>query len=254
MVGAQKNIRSGGLGSAYIGSRTQFALSEIEHSDIGKLGRSISVPPKATVFKEGEPKTAVYELTQGTAVRYRMRADGRKQIVGFALPGDFLNSPFADQHTCSVDVIGQATACQFPRRRFLTFLEAHPKTLRASLENSAQVIDATYEHMLLLGRGTAEERFVEFIIRWRARVGRKGALANLVPLPMSRRDIAAYLGLTIETVSRLVAKLARENVVRVIPEGLQLVGPTERPLLFERSYKVVQQRTRHASKEASTVR
>lgn len=165
-----------------------------------------------------------------------MRADGRKQIVGFALPGDFLNSPFADRHTVRID---QATACQFPRRRFLTFLEAHPKTLRQLLETSAQEIDATYEHMLLLGRGTAEERFAEFIIRWRARVGRKGALANLVLLPMSRRDVAAYLGLTIETVSRLVAKLERENVVRVIPEGLQLTGSTERPFLFERSYKMI---------------
>jgi CRP/FNR family transcriptional regulator, anaerobic regulatory protein len=98
MVGVQENIRSEGLGSAHIGSRTQFALSEIEHSDIGKLGRSISVSLKATVFKQGEPKTAVYKLTQGTAVRYRMRADGRKQIVRFALPGDLLNSPFADIH------------------------------------------------------------------------------------------------------------------------------------------------------------
>jgi hypothetical protein len=88
--------------------------------------------------------------------------------------------------------------------------------------------------MLLLGRGTAEEKFVEFIINWRARLGRKGALANLVPLPMYRRDIADYLGLTIETISRLLAKLERENVVHVIPEGLQLIGPTERPLLFER--------------------
>jgi CRP/FNR family transcriptional regulator len=238
MVGVQENIRSEGLGSAHVDSRAQFALSKIEHSDIGKLGRSISVSPKATVFREGEPKTAVYELTQGIAARYRMRADGRKHIVGFALPGDLLNSPFADRHTCSVDVIGQATACQFPRRRFLTFLEAHPKALRGSLEISTQEIDAIYEHMLLLGRATAEERFVEFIIRWRARVGRRGALANLVPLPMSRRDIADYLGLTIETVSRVLCKLERDKVLRVVPEGLQLIGPTERPILFERSYKV----------------
>ena len=238
MVGVQENVRSEGLGSARIGSGTQFALSEIEHSDVGKLGHSISVPPKATVFKQGEPKTAVYKLTRGTAVRYRLRADGRKQIVGFALPGEILNSPFADRHTCSVDVIGQATACQFPKRRFLTFLEGHPKALRGLFETSAQEIDATYEHMVLLGRATAEEGFAEFIIRWRARVGRTGALGNLVPLPMSRRDIADYLGLTIETVSRVLCKLERDNVLRVVPEGLQLIGPTERPILFERSYKV----------------
>ena len=64
-----------------------------------------------------------------------------------------------------------------------------------------------------------------------------GALANLVPLPMSRRDIADFLGLTIETISRVLAKLERENVIRVIPDGLQLMGSMERPLLFERSHK-----------------
>src|SRR5215471_16648465 len=220
--------------------RLQFAFTEVEQREIGQLGRRMDFLAKATIFEEREPKVAVYTLRRGIAVRYRTKADGRKQIVGFALPGDFLNSPFADRHTCSVEVIGQATACQFPKRRFLTFLEAHPKILRELVETYSQEIDATYEHMLLLGRGTAEEKFVEFIICWRARVGRKGALANLVPLPMSRRDIADHLGLTIETVSRLLAKLERENVVRVIPEGLQLIGPTERPLLFERSYKIVQ--------------
>jgi CRP/FNR family transcriptional regulator, anaerobic regulatory protein len=73
--------------------------------------------------------------------------------------------------------------------------------------------------MLMLGRGTAEEKFVEFIINWRARLDRKGALANFVPLPMSRRDVADYLGLTIETVSRLLAKLENEEILRVIPRG-----------------------------------
>jgi CRP/FNR family transcriptional regulator len=237
---------SGEIG--HLADRKQLVLTEAEQREISQLGRGIDMLARTTVFTEGEPKVAVYKLTQGTAVRYRKGADGSKQIVGFALPGDFLNSPFAVRHTCSVEVISQATACQFPRQRFLTFLGTHPKNLRELLKISSQDIDATYEHMLLLGQGTAEERFVEFIISWRARVGRKGALANLVPLPMARRDVADYLGLTIETVSRLLAKLEREKVVRVVPGGLLLIGSTERPLLFERSYRVVHQRARDASK------
>jgi len=237
-VSVEEHAFSGEIG--HLADRKQFVLTEAEQREIAQLAQPINIRSKATVFKEREPKVAVYTLTQGIAIRYRMKPDGHKQIVDFALPGDFLNSPFPDRHTCSVDVISQATAYQFPKRRFMTFVEAHPKILRELLETYLQQIDAAYEHMLLLGRGTAEERFVEFIIRWRERVGRKGALANLVPLPMSRRDIADYLGLTIETVSRLLANFEREKVLRVIPKGLQLMGPTERPLLFERSYKVIQ--------------
>jgi CRP/FNR family transcriptional regulator len=224
--------------SAPFGGKNQLAVTEAEQPEISQLGQPISFRAKATVFIEGEPAAAVYKLTRATAVLYKAMADGRKQIVGFALPGDFLNSPFADRHSYSVDAISEVTACQFPRLRFLSFLAAHPTSLRQMLEASLQETEAAREHMLLLGRGTAEEKFVEFIISWRARVGRKSALANLVPLPMSRRDVADYLGLTIETVSRLVTKLEREDVLRVIPEGLQLMGSTERPLLFERSYEV----------------
>jgi CRP/FNR family transcriptional regulator, anaerobic regulatory protein len=237
MVDVQEAILSREFASAFFGSRKQFALTEVEQREIGQLGRRISIPAKAIVFTEGEPAVAVYKLTQGTAVLYKMMADGRRQIVGFALPGDFLASPFSDRHPCSVDAISQVTASQFLRRPFLNFLRAHPISLCQMLEAMFLETNAARDHMLLLGRGTAEERIVEFIISWRARAGRRGALANLVPLPMSRKDVADFLGLTIETVSRLLAKLERENVIRVIPEGLQLMGSIERPLLFERSFK-----------------
>jgi CRP/FNR family transcriptional regulator len=120
----------------------------------------------------------------------------------------------------------------------LTSLKANLKALYFMLEAASQEVDAARDHVLLLGRGTAEEKLAEFIINWRARLGRRGALANLVPLPMSRREIADFLGLTIETVSRLLTKLERENVIRVVPDGLQLMGSTKRPLLFERSYRL----------------
>jgi CRP/FNR family transcriptional regulator, anaerobic regulatory protein len=89
----------------------------------------------------------------------------------------------------------------------------------------------------LLGCCSAEEKLAGFILDWRARVGRRGALANLVPLPMCRKDVADYVGLTIETISRVLKKLEREHVIRVLPKALQLMGPAERPLLFDRGLK-----------------
>jgi CRP/FNR family transcriptional regulator len=221
--------------SALFGSALLSATAE---NQIGHLTCLISFPAKSTVFTEGDPATAIYVLTRGSACRYKMLADGRKQIVGFALPGDLLGSPLSDRFPCSVDSISEVTARQLQRGPLLTWLKANPRALYFMLETASQETDAARDHMLLLGRGTAQEKVVEFIINWRARLGRRGALANLVPLPMSRREIADFLGLTIETVSRLLTKLERANVIRVVPDGLQLMGSTERPLLFERSYRL----------------
>jgi CRP/FNR family transcriptional regulator, anaerobic regulatory protein len=238
-VGVQQEaFASREYASVLIGGGKRLVPTEAELSKFGNLARRISFPAKATIFTESEPANAIYMLTRGTAGLYKTLVDGRRQIVGFPLPGDFLGSPLSDRHTCSVDTIGEVAVCQFLREPFLTFLQANQKSLYSMLEAALREVTASRDHMMLLGRGTAEEKFTEFIISWRARVGRRGALANLVPLPMCRRDVADYLGLTIETISRVLQKLERENVVRVIPEGLQLMGSTERPLLFERSYKV----------------
>jgi len=233
VVGVQDNICFKEIGSALIGGRTQFARPGIGQREIDQIGRRIVVLPKATVLAEGQPAVAVYMLTRGTAALSKMDGHGRKQIVGFALPGDFLNSPFEDRHSCSVDSVSEVAACQFSTQAFLSHLQAHPASMYRMLEITLERINAAHEHMLLLSRTTAEERLVEFIIGWRARLGRRGALANMVLLPMSRRDIADYLGLTIETVSRVLWKLEREKVLRIIAEGLQLIGSTERPLLFD---------------------
>ncbi len=78
--------------------------------------------------------------------------------------------------------------------------------------------------MLLLGRRTAEEKVAAFLLNLQTRYGRIGAMSVNVPLPMSRQDIADYLGLTIETVSRTLTKLAKEKVVVVVPDGVRLLS------------------------------
>ena len=125
-------------------------------------------------------------LTRGTLALFKMMDDGRKQIVGFALPGDFLNSSFESRHSCSVEAISEVAVNRYSTKAFLSFLQTHPASLYRMLEIDLKQINAAQEHMLLLGRATAEEKIVELVIDWRARIGRRGALANLVPLPMSR--------------------------------------------------------------------
>jgi CRP/FNR family transcriptional regulator len=239
MVGVLREaVASKEYASAPFGGRKQLVPTEVELSELVSLARRTRFAAKSKVFTESEPSIAVYMLTIGVAGLYKMLADGRRQIVGFALPGDFIGSPFCDRYTCSVDAISEVTTCQFPREQFLTFLRANPKSLYLMLESEARETTAAREHMILLGCGTAEEKFAEFIISWRATVGRGGVLSNFVPLPLSRKDVADFLGLTIETVSRVLSRLERDNVVRVLPKALVLMGSTETPLLFKRSYKV----------------
>jgi CRP/FNR family transcriptional regulator len=233
-----KDIPSRESASALLFGKEQFVPNGVELSELEKLAHRSSFRAKEPVFAENEPSISVYMLTHGTARLYRMLEDGRRQIVGFALPGDFLGLSVCDRYTYSVDAISQVAVCQFLRAPFLRFLQANPQSLYWMFEAALREINAARDHMLLLGRGSAEQRLAEFIISWRARIGRAGTLSNLVPLPMTRNDVADFLGLTNETVSRVFAKLEREGVVRLVPKGLKLMGSKERPRLIERSYNV----------------
>ncbi len=165
--------------TALFGSMKEFVSTEAE-GESGDLARPISFPAKSTIFAESEPSIAIYTLTRGTASLCKTLADGRRQIVGFALPGDLLGSPFSDQYTCSVDTISEVATRQFLRGPFLSYLRANPERLYLMLEAALQETNVARDHVLLLGRGTAEEKFAEFIISWRARIERVGALENLV--------------------------------------------------------------------------
>jgi CRP/FNR family transcriptional regulator len=233
-----KDIPSRESASALLFGKQQFVPNGVELSRLEKLAHRTNFRAKATVFAENEPSISVYLLTHGTARLYKMLDDGRRQIVGFALPGDFLGLSISDRYTYSVDAISQVAVCQFLRVPFLRFLQANQQSLYWMFEAALRETSAARDHMLLLGRGSAEQRLAEFIIGWRARIGRAGTLSNLVPLPMTRNDVADFLGLTNETVSRVLAKLEREDVLRLVPKGLKLMGSKERPLLFERSYNV----------------
>jgi DNA-binding transcriptional regulator YhcF (GntR family) len=93
------------------------------------------------------------------------------------------------------------------------------------------------DQLLLLGNGSAEEKVAVFLVSWRNRLARLSAFSETVPLPMRRQDIADFLGLKLETVSRTLAKLEQKNVIRVIPKGVFLTGLEQTLLVTERNYQ-----------------
>ena len=169
--------------------------------------------------------TSFYNLLDGVMRLYKLLPDGRRQIVGFALPGDFLGMTASPRHSFSADAIGPVTICRFSRAAFARFIEDKPHLLRRINELAVRELSQAQDHMVLLGRRSAEEKVATFLIGWRDRLGRLSGLTKTVPLPMSRQDIADYLGLTIETVSRTFTKLERDGVIEILPGSIGLLDP-----------------------------
>jgi len=203
------------------------ALDKAELRELEHLGRHAHFSSCETVFAQEEMTTSFYNLLEGVLRPYKLLPDGRRQIVGFALPGDFLGMTTSARHSFSADAIGPVAVCQFSQPAFVRFIENKPHLLRRINELTVRELSQAQDHMVLLGRRSADEKVAAFLLGWRERlVSLKGA-SDTVPLPMSRQDIADYLGLTIETVSRTFTKLERHGVIEIIHGGISLLDPAK---------------------------
>jgi CRP/FNR family transcriptional regulator len=199
------------------------ALAPDELVSLEELAQQVTVPARTTMFLQGEEADAVYNITRGVVRLYKLLPDGRRQIVGFALPGDFLGLAMGERHPFSADAIEDVIACRFARSAFSALLDAKPHLLRRLHEFATHELTLAQDQMMLLGRRTAEERLVMFLLGMRDRWAKVGPLSVTVRLPMTRQDIADFLGLTIETVSRTFTKLARDKVILIVPDGVRLM-------------------------------
>jgi len=189
------------------------ALDMVELRELEHLGRHVHFQSCETVFAQEEMTTSFYNVLDGVMRLYKLLPDGRRQIVGFALPGDFLGMTATARHSFSADAIGPVAICRFSRASFAQFVSDKPHLLRRINEFAVRELSQAQDHMVLLGRRSAEEKVATFLIGWRDRLTRRSDLAETVPLPMSRQDIADYLGLTIETVSRTFTQLVQSGTI-----------------------------------------
>jgi CRP/FNR family transcriptional regulator len=201
------------------------ALDHGELRDLEHLGRHMHFASCETVFAQEEMTTSFYTLLNGVMRLYKLLPDGRRQIVGFALPGDFLGMTTSPRHSFSADAIGPVAVCRFARAPFARFIEDKPHLLRRINELAVRELSQAQDHMVLLGRRSAEEKVATFLVGWRDRLAQLSGPTKNVPLPMSRQDIADYLGLTIETVSRTFTKLERDGVIEILPGRVCLRDP-----------------------------
>ncbi len=199
------------------------ALEPDELVELDRMATSITVGAKETLFEQDERSDWVYNITAGSVRLYKLLPDGRRQVVGFALPGDFLGISMSEKNAFSADALTPTNACRFSRSDYSAFLDEKPHLLRRLHSMASHELSLAQDQMVILGRRTAEERVAAFLIGLRNRWTRLNGNHVHVPLPMTRQDIGDFLGLTVETVSRLMTRLAREKAIVIVPDGVRLL-------------------------------
>lgn len=162
-------------------------------------------------------------VSSGMVRKYKALSDGRRQILGFSIPGDWIVPCPGNELSFSADAIDAVSAVSFRREWLNTSFAGQPEVLAHFYDLAQAELAAAEEHILLLGRRRSEEKIACFLLTMRDRWAQVRKPSITVHLPMSRRDIADYLGVTMETVSRTLARFARDAIILVVPEGVRLL-------------------------------
>jgi len=203
-------------------------LSEIEH-----LSRPLCYSARSVLQREGETSDTVFNITGGMVRLSRTLPDGQRQIIGFAVPGDFLGLDLSENVVFSAEAINQVNACRFQRTAFVEFLSNKPTLMRRMQALTASELTHAQDHMVVLGRKNADGKVAAFLINLRDRLARIEHVVAHIPLAMTRQDIADYLGLTIETVSRTLSKFAKQKLIVITPDGVRLLNEEKLRILGE---------------------
>jgi len=172
------------------------------------MGAPMRFARNAEVYGEDEPAEYLYQVISGAVRTYRLLDDGRRQISAFYLPGDIFGVEAGEAHLSSAEAIVESRVMVVKRNSVLARAE-HEKDLSRQLWTlTVRELQRVQQHSLVLIKN-AEERVAGFLLEMASRSSGGAA----IELPMSRQDIADYLGLTIETVSRTLTQLVQSNVI-----------------------------------------
>jgi CRP/FNR family transcriptional regulator len=185
------------------------ALDEIS-SESDKL----ALPARACVFREGDPAGRVYTLIEGTAKLTRLLPDGKQQVVGFRFAGDVIGYTTRRDYPFDAELLTDARLCRLDRKRLDGLLRRFPLLERRMLDLCVQELAATQEQLVTVGRRSAEARVAAFLLSLVDACRVRGRSERLLDMPMTRADIADFLGLTLETVSRSLTAFRKRGWTR----------------------------------------
>ena len=173
------------------------------------------------IFGEGEPAEFLYQVIKGAVRSHKLLSDGRRQIGAFHLAGDVFGLENGEHHRFTAEAVVDTTVRLLKRQSLERVAKSDKALIFKILSMTTDNLQHVENHLLLLGRKNLLERVAAFLVE----MDRRLTAAGVVTLPMSRRDIADYLGLTLETVSRAFSNLQKKGF-------LKFLGQTQREILI----------------------
>jgi CRP/FNR family transcriptional regulator len=195
------------------------SLSDVDQAALSAASTTLRLPARSAVFREGDRATAVFTLVDGAAKLLRSLPDGRQQIIGFRFPGDFIGYTARDRYPCDAELVSDATVCRLDRGRLEAMSRHCAPMSHRLLELCAEDLAGAQEQLGAMAQRSAEGRVAAFLLMLHTAALRNRQPGIELSLPMTRADIGDYLGLTIESVSRVFAALRREGLLREPSRG-----------------------------------
>jgi CRP/FNR family transcriptional regulator len=181
---------------------------------LARIGQPQAVLRNRVVHEAGDPAANIYKVADGILRVVQLLPDGRRHVLSFLQAGDYFGLDENGAYVSTVEAVTDCSLVRYPRRQFDALLESNAGTGWQIFRLMCHQLTANNRMLLLLGRKTAAERMASFLLGVAGRCG-QGETDARVSLPMSRGDIADHLGLTVETVSRLVTKFRQRKLIRL---------------------------------------
>jgi CRP/FNR family transcriptional regulator, anaerobic regulatory protein len=206
------------------------AVLEAEaRSELLRLSRQKTVFAHQAIFRDGDLADYYYNITAGIVKLVKTLADGHQHIVGLLYPTDFMGQSLNRHHTYAAESATDVELCAYPRAPFESYLRSHPELEREIFHMTIRELDLCRDWTLLLGRKCSYERVAGFLLMMARRAPKSGSFEQPkthahFDLPFTRAEMADYLGLTLETVSRQFSQLKKKQVID-LPSSRDIIIP-----------------------------
>lgn len=207
--------------------------ASIGGDDLPRLDEVVQVKKtlarEQSLYSAGQKFRALYVVRSGAFKTFTVDGEGESQVLGFHLPGEImgLDAIAAGSHQCSAEALEHSSACEVPYEKIETVARELPGLQQQLMRVISREVQQDQRHLVMIGRRVALERLAIFLHSLSQRLARVRRDPHEFVLPMSRRDLANYLGLVIETVSRLFSRLAEMGVIAVDRKTIRILDPAK---------------------------